>query len=366
MPSHRVTLATALGALALASPAVAQTVLDRSPNLAGAWVGSSGMLHFNFLHRFQASTEPERKVTSTPTFLLAGGLPWHTLVGAHYASNSELSPRYPNEWEFFGRVAVLDQESGAPLDLSAQLGYNLAAEEPDGEIAVARRQGPVRILAAGRLLGDPDGIDGPDVALGAGLVLRLTQHIGFSGDVVSLTERDPGEKIAWGAGINLAIPRTPHTLSLHATNVNNATLQSSSRGTDETRYGFEFTIPLTLSRYFGRGSPQPEQAAPPEGAPKAGPDTAAADTAAAEGAATLSARVEDFSFEPARLEVQRGTTVTWTNQGQVIHTVTANDGSFDSGQIDSGAKGSITFSRPGTYEYHCTPHPFMRGVVVVQ
>jgi plastocyanin len=91
-----------------------------------------------------------------------------------------------------------------------------------------------------------------------------------------------------------------------------------------------------------------------------------ADSAAAEGTGTLSAKVEDFSFVPAQLEVQRGTTVTWTNQGQVIHTVTANDGSFDSGEIDSGAKGSVTFSRPGTYQYHCTPHPFMRGVIVVR
>jgi plastocyanin len=362
MPRYRVILTTVLGALALASPAAAQTVMDRSPNLPGAWVGSSGVLHFNFLHRFQASSEPERKVTSAPTFLLAGGLPWRTLIGTHYASNSELSPSYPNEWEFFGRVAVLDQESGAPLDASVQLGYNLAAEGPDAEASIARRLGRVRVLAAVRLLEDLAPGNAFDVAVGTGVVVRLTRHIGLSGDVTTVTDRAAGEKVAWGAGINLAIPRTPHTFSLHATNVNNASLQSSSRGTDETRYGFEFTIPLTLSRYFGK-TPRPAPAArPPQ---EMGADTAGADTAAAT-ETTLSARVEDFSYEPARLEVQRGATVTWTNQGQVIHTVTANDGSFDSGEIDSGAKGSITFSRPGTYEYHCTPHPFMRGVIVVR
>jgi hypothetical protein len=132
----------------------AQTVLDRTPNLAGAWVGSSGMLHFNFLHRFSASPAPERKVTSAPTFLIGAGLPFRTLVGAHYASNSELSPRYPNEWEFFGRVAALDQESGSPIDASAQVGYNLAARGLDGEAALARRQGcvswPNRIVRAVR------------------------------------------------------------------------------------------------------------------------------------------------------------------------------------------------------------------------
>jgi plastocyanin len=358
MPSHRVILTAVVCALASGSRAAAQSVLERSPNLDGGWVGSSGTLHFNFLHRFQASSEPERKVTSAPTFLLAAGLPYRTLIGTHYASNSELSVNYPNEWEFFGRIALLDQERGAPLDVSAQVGYNLAAEEPDGEIALARLQGPVRILAEGRLMGDPAGVGGADVGLGAGVIVRLTRHVALSADALTLVERDPGEKVAWGAGINLAIPRTPHTLSLHATNVNNATVQSSSRGTEETRYGFEFTIPVTLSRYFGK-APPPAQPAPGQAPQQTGADSAAATN-------VLSARMEDFSFQPARLEVQRGTRVTWTNQGQVIHTVTANDGSFDSGDIGSGARGSITFSRPGTYEYHCRPHPFMRGVIVVR
>jgi plastocyanin len=367
MPSQRVILTAVVCALASGSRAAAQSVLERTPNLDGGWVGSSGTLHFNFLHRFQSSSEPERKVTSAPTFLLAAGLPYHTLIGAHYASNSELSANYPNEWEFFGRIAVLDQERGAPLDLSAQVGYNLAAEDPDGEISLARLQGPVRILAVGRVLGDPvqnrdpaantaDG--GADVALGGGVVVRLTRHVALSADAITLVEREAGEKVAWGAGINLAIPRTPHTLSLHATNANNATLQSSSRGTEETRYGFEFTIPVTLSRYFGK-APPPAQPAPAQAPQETGADSAAATN-------SLAARMEDFSFQPARLEVQRGTRVTWTNQGQVIHTVTANDGSFDSGDIGSGARGSITFSQPGTYEYHCRPHPFMRGVIVVR
>jgi plastocyanin len=357
MPIHRVILAAVVCALASPSYAAAQTVLDRTPNLAGAWVGTSGTLHFNFLHRFQASSAPERKVTSAPTFLLAAGLPYRTLIGAHYASNSQLSPTYPNEWEFFGRIAVLNQESGAPIDASAQVGYNLAANGLDGEASIARRLGRVRVLAALRVLQTPGASDAYNVALGTGLVVRLTRYIGLSADVSS----EVNDRNAWGAGINLAIPRTPHTFSLHATNVNNATLQSSSRGTGETRYGFEFTIPLTLSRYFGNNRPSPARAAPQQAPPELG-----ADTTAAQGAKALSARVEDFTFQPARLEVPRGATVTWTNQGQVIHTVTANDGSFDSGEIDSGARGSITFSRPGTYQYHCTPHPFMKGVIVVR
>jgi plastocyanin len=334
-------------------PAGAQSALDRTPNLDGGWVGVSGMLHFNFVHRFSASSAPERKVTSAPTFLIAGGLPHRILLGAHYATNSQLSPRYPNEWELFGRFAALDQTSGAPLDLTAQAGYNFAAEGLDGQLSLGRRQGKLRVLAAVRLLAEPDTVSGTDVAVATGLVLRLGRYISLSGDIATLTDRATGEDVAWGAGINLGIPRTPHTLSLHASNVNNITLQSASRGSGETRYGFEFTIPLTLSRYFGGGDARPPAQA-------AGGDTVAA------GTATRAARMIDFAFQPARIEVAAGTTVTWTNGGQVVHTVTADDRSFDTGNIDTGGTGRLTFTRPGTYAYHCTPHPFMKGVVVVK
>jgi plastocyanin len=339
---------------AVGRAAGAQTVLDRTPNLAGAWVGPAGVMHFNFLHRFSISSAPERKVTSTPTFLLAVGLPERTLVGVHYATNSELSPRYPNEWEFFGRYAPLDQELGSPVDASVQAGYNLAAEGLDAEVAVARRQGRLRVLGAFRVLAEPGAESGADLALAAGAALRLTRGIALAADVASLTDRAPGERVAWAAGVNLAIPHTPHTLSLHATNTNNATLQSSSRGTGETRYGFEFTIPLTLSRYFGgRGA----ETAPPSPA-AAAPATPGRDTAMAE--------MRDFMFRPARIVVEAGTTVVWTNGGQVADTVTAEDGSFDSGPIESGERRAILFAKPGHFPFHCTPHPFMRGEIVVR
>jgi hypothetical protein len=86
---------TALCTLVAGRGVGAQTVLDRTPNLAGGRVSASEVLHFNFLHRFSISSAPERKVTSAPTFLLAAGLPARTLLGVNYATNSELSPRYP-------------------------------------------------------------------------------------------------------------------------------------------------------------------------------------------------------------------------------------------------------------------------------
>ena len=332
----------------------AQTVLDRTPNLAGAWVGPPGVLHFNFLHRFSVSPAPERKVNSAPTFLLAAGLPARTLLGLHYASNSALSPSYPNEWELFGRYAPLDQELGAPIDAAVQAGYNLAAEGLDAEVSLARREGPVRLLGALRLLAEPGDAGGSDVALAAGAALRLRRGIGVSADVATLSDRESGERVAWAVGVSLAIPQTPHTLSLHATNTNNATLQSSSRGTGETRYGFEFTIPVTLSRYFGRRPPAPPPASPTGQTPRpAGRDS-------------VTAVVQDFMFRPTRIEVAAGTTVVWTNGGQVAHTVTAEDGSFDTGPIEAGQRRAMTFPTPGTYPFHCTPHPFMRGEIVVR
>ena len=58
-------------------------------------------------------------------------------------------------------------------------------------------------------------------------------------------------------------------------------------------------------------------------------------------------------FRPARLVVAPGTTIVWTNGGQVIHTVTAEDGSFDSGAIESGQRRAVLFAKPGTFPFQC-------------
>lgn len=65
------------------------------------------------------------------------------------------------------------------------------------------------------------------------------------------------------------------------------------------------------------------------------------------------------------LEIPVGTTVTWTNQDPIIHTVTAVDESFDSGFMREGETWSYTFEEPGEFEYLCTPHPWMRAKVIV-
>ena len=76
--------------------------------------------------------------------------------------------------------------------------------------------------------------------------------------------------------------------------------------------------------------------------------------------------IADFAFEPAELTITAGETVTWTNLDGVAHTATATDGSWDTGLLDEGESGSITFTTPGTYDYRCTPHPSMTGRIIVE
>ena len=337
----------------------AQSLLDRPPNLSGGWVVSTGTVQFNFLHRFTLSDEPERKVGNSPTFVMTTGLPFRSMVGFTYATNSALTPRYPNEWEFMARVAALRELEGAPLDISAQVGYNLSAEGVDAELSVAKLLGPVRLLAAGRSLTNPFE-SGREVAVAGGVALRLSRFLALGADVASVLDRpeDREEDAAWSAGVHFAIPNTPHTLSLQASNANTTTLQGMSRGGETTRYGFEFTIPITLARYFGsRPKPAP-------GRTDTIPPAVAA--AATPGGRTVQAAMKNMAFIPARLEIVAGTTVAWKNDDPLDHTVTAEDRSFDSGIIRSGATWRRTFTQPGTYQLVCTPHPFMKTTVVVR
>lgn len=79
----------------------------------------------------------------------------------------------------------------------------------------------------------------------------------------------------------------------------------------------------------------------------------------------VSVDVVNRSYSPASISIDPGTTVIWGNIDDRPHTVTARNGSFDSGIFDTGGSYSRTFSEAGTFEYFCTLHPDMVGVVVV-
>ena len=75
--------------------------------------------------------------------------------------------------------------------------------------------------------------------------------------------------------------------------------------------------------------------------------------------------IGDNFFEPAAATIDPGDSVTWTNNGAVPHTVTAENGLFDSGVLDPGESYTVDFDGQGTLAYYCTLHPEMRGSLTV-
>lgn len=78
-----------------------------------------------------------------------------------------------------------------------------------------------------------------------------------------------------------------------------------------------------------------------------------------------SVNIGDNFFDPPQSAVEPGSTITWTNNGDEPHTVTADDGSFDSGMLNPGDSYTVAFDGQGTLTYHCAIHPEMRGSVTV-
>ena len=86
--------------------------------------------------------------------------------------------------------------------------------------------------------------------------------------------------------------------------------------------------------------------------------------------ATETATIKVFQFQPKAIEVRVGTTVTWTNEDNIDHTVTSGTpempvGNFDSGGFGRGQSFSAVFHTPGDYTYFCARHKSMRGMVRV-
>ena len=76
--------------------------------------------------------------------------------------------------------------------------------------------------------------------------------------------------------------------------------------------------------------------------------------------------IKQMRVEPQQITVPAGAKVEWKNEDMFEHTVTADDGSFDSGLIKPGHSWSMTMSKSGKFAYHCRPHPNMTAGVEVQ
>jgi plastocyanin len=87
--------------------------------------------------------------------------------------------------------------------------------------------------------------------------------------------------------------------------------------------------------------------------------------AAPAGAADVKVGIDNFTFNPKVVTVKAGTTVTWTNNDDIPHTV-ADPQKFRSKALDTGDTYSFTFTTPGSYDYFCSLHPHMTGRIVVE
>ena len=83
-------------------------------------------------------------------------------------------------------------------------------------------------------------------------------------------------------------------------------------------------------------------------------------------AADAKVQIDQYAFLPQRITVKPGTTVTWANDDDDTHTVASSGNLFKSKTLDTGDKFSFTFTKPGTYAYICSVHPYMTGAVVVE
>jgi plastocyanin len=106
----------------------------------------------------------------------------------------------------------------------------------------------------------------------------------------------------------------------------------------------------------------PTASTPSSAGSTAGPAGTSSNPGSVQNAVTISG----FAFSPASITVPVGTTVTWTNKDAAPHTITSDDGTtFDSGNLANGATYSFTFTKAGTFAYHCAIHSSMKGTVIV-
>ena len=84
--------------------------------------------------------------------------------------------------------------------------------------------------------------------------------------------------------------------------------------------------------------------------------------------ATAKVNIASFKYAPDPIEVRAGGKVTWTNQDKAKHTAETEGGTnatYNTGDLRLGDSRTLTFDKPGTYEYLCVYHPFMKGTVKV-
>jgi plastocyanin len=336
----------------LAVPAPAQSTLERTP-LLGGWADLPGHVNLVLPTRFQWE---DGALGIIPNISLSYGIGTVTAAGLRYAPGAALAAGETDDADLYLRYHSFGMEHGLPLELMGEVAFNPFAGSVDTEIGASRWLGPVRLLGALRGMTSPYGESGTRYAAGAGAVFfpgPASLPVALAGDVATLFDRGGGERLAWSGGVQIGLPYAEYTLSLFATNTRSTTVQGRSLGDGTVRYGIEVTVPWAgAGRLFGVHAPR-----------ERGLEAVEEDV---DRAASASVDIYRHAYGPARVIVPAGSTVEWVNRDAVVHTATAEDGSWDSRGIQPGERWRATFHQPGVYSYYCGPHPYMKAVVIVR
>jgi plastocyanin len=231
-------------------------------------------------------------------------------------------------------------------------------------------------------------LGGQIVVTGAPIVEDLQKEIGIS-------EPKPDDPTTWGFQPNDLIVTRGTTVVWRNNGTNKHTVTSNDNlfASPEIPPGGTFTFKFDQPGAFGYhctphpwmtasirvvvpgGTAPPPPPPPPPAPPMAMTHRPAESAATAESRGPVRHEVDivevnpanptSWTFDPPSLDARAGDTVVWHNTGSMKHTITASDGSFDSGLIPPDGTWSRTFTAPAFVDYHCTPHPWMKGILRV-
>jgi plastocyanin len=349
------TMLLALVLLPLVAGRVAgQSTLERPATGPELWTGVPWALELYVAPLFGRAGDQGSGLHADPAVRAALALTGPVVLEARYAPQP-IELHGADEIEAALRATPLLQDSGHWLDLGLEGRVATGSDVAALTAAGARWLGPLRLGAhAGALFPTGDADATTRMRAGASALWHPAPGrlpLALAGEVATLLDPEPGERVAWTAGLQLGVSFTPHTLALFATN-GGTSLAGRSTGTDHVRVGLELTTHVPVGRFFGRYAPREisrESVRPDDDA-----------------APVVVVSIRDYRYAPARIEIEAGSAVEWINEDQAVHTASSDNGTWDSGAIPQGQRWRAVFHEPGLYPYHCGPHPFMRGVVVVR
>lgn len=134
-------------------------------------------------------------------------------------------------------------------------------------------------------------------------------------------------------------------------------------------FGIAVAVIVIIGGVIAAGGMKKNSSSAPITASTSSAKTSTSPSADSNAVATTAVKIENYMFGPMTTKVKVGDTVTWTNMDAVHHNVVADQKTADGPNgplIGKGETYSFKFTKAGTYTFHCEPHPYMHGTVVVE